>query len=165
MAPDLQPNIQILENVPQAEAEIRRFLYYAIYIPPDSPPLDPRIVDQPELNRYYLGWGRQGDFADFAVLEDDVIGAAWVRLFSADNPGYGTIDPAIPELSIAVHPDFRSHGIGSRLLAKILTRIQPHFSAVSLSVAAMNPARHLYERFGFSVHSENEETILMLKIF
>ncbi len=165
MASNLDPNIQFLEDIPQAEVIIRRFLYYAIYIPPDSTPPSPDIVDQPDLNRYYLDWGRKGDWAVFALLHGDVVGVTWVRLFPADAPGYGTIDPEIPELSIAVHQDYRSRGIGSRLLAAILTRIESQFEAVSLSVAATNPAQHLYGRFGFQVYSQNEKTILMLKRF
>lgn len=163
MTPDLDPIVQIKLNFPQAEATIRRFLYYAIYRPPGSSPADHAIIDQPELKRYYQNWGRKGDYAVFAVIDDNVIGVSWVRLFPADTPGYGTITPEIPELSIAVLPDYRGRGIGSRLLDAILTCIRSKFEAVSLSVSAGNPALRLYERFGFSVYSRNDTTFLMRK--
>jgi ribosomal-protein-alanine N-acetyltransferase len=46
----------------------------------------------------------------------DPIGAAWLRLWSKDEQGYGFVDVHTPELSMAVRPEFRGQGIGTLLL-------------------------------------------------
>jgi ribosomal protein S18 acetylase RimI-like enzyme len=73
------------------------------------------------------------------------IGGAWLRRFPAASPGYGFVDASIPELSIAVLPEYRGRGIGSRLMAELLREA----AAVSLSCDPQNPAWNLYLRFGF----------------
>jgi ribosomal protein S18 acetylase RimI-like enzyme len=78
------------------------------------------------------------------------LGAAWFRLFSTDNPGYGFIDESIPEISIAVLGDCRGRGIGTALLTTLLEEAAgAGFQALCLSVPADNPALHLYKKLGF----------------
>jgi hypothetical protein len=43
----------------------------------------------PALAHYLTGWPRPGDFGTVAVDGEDVVGAAWGRLFPDDGPGYG----------------------------------------------------------------------------
>ena len=54
------------------------------------------------LERYVAGWGRPGDRALVAIDEFQPVGAAWYRLFPADEPGYGFVDEQTPELTIAI---------------------------------------------------------------
>jgi ribosomal protein S18 acetylase RimI-like enzyme len=78
------------------------------------------------------------------------VGAAWYRLFTRDEPGYGFVDEETPELAIAVVPNKRGHGLGSQLLDALMKRAREDgFGALSLSVEPENPALPLYERFGF----------------
>ena len=42
-------------------------------------------------SRYVRGWGRAGDTAVIALENGFPVGAAWYRLFAADEPGYGYI--------------------------------------------------------------------------
>ena len=78
------------------------------------------------------------------------VGAAWYRLFSADEPGYGFLDEATPEVSIAVDPAFRGRGVGTALLDALCERARGDgLPALSLSVERDNPARRIYERRGF----------------
>jgi GNAT superfamily N-acetyltransferase len=105
----------------------------------------------PHVRRYLDGWGRPGDAAVVAVAADGRrLGAAWYRLFPAEDPGWGFVATDVPELSIGVVAEARSGGVGSALLDTLLTlaREQGH-RAVSLSVDRRNPARRLYERMGF----------------
>jgi hypothetical protein len=79
------------------------------------------------------------------------IGAAWCRLFTSAEPGYGFIDEATPELSIGVVEGDRGRGVGDALLAALLERVAAEGgAAVSLSVEPGNArAVRLYERHGF----------------
>jgi ribosomal protein S18 acetylase RimI-like enzyme len=109
------------------------------------------------LPRYAMNWGRRGDMG--VVAKDDVRsitkvgyanGAAWLRLWLNDDKGFGYIDDAIPELAIAVLPEYRGKGIGTQLLMKVLASAQSIYPAISLSVRANNPAVNLYQRLGFT---------------
>ena len=74
------------------------------------------------VSRYVRGWGRPGDTAVIALENGFPVGAAWYRLFTAAEPGYGFVDERTPELAIAVVPSKRGHGIGDQLLDALLAR-------------------------------------------
>jgi len=59
--------------------------------------------------------------------------------------------------NVAVSTEFRSRGIGWRLLESAEEWAQAHKSSLSLHVADSNPARRLYERFGFRLEKRSEE--------
>jgi GNAT superfamily N-acetyltransferase len=104
----------------------------------------------PHVRHYLEGWGRTGDAAVVAVVDGQRLGAAWYRLFPAEEPGWGFVATDIPELSIGVAAEARGTGIGSALLDALLTLARDQgYRAVSLSVDRRNPARRLYERKGF----------------
>jgi len=104
---------------------------------------------QPYLARYAVDWGRVGDAGWVAIRGNIPIGAAWLRLWLEEDKGFGYIKDSIPELAIAVLPDYRGQGIGTRLLRQILAIAKERFPAVSLNVRAENPVVRLYERVGF----------------
>ena len=109
------------------------------------------LLAVPETARYVKGWGRAGDTGRIAEGPQEVpVGAAWYRLYSAAEPGYGFVSESVPEVSIAVSEGARKSGVGSALLAALSedARRQGHPS-LSLSVLRENPAVRLYERFGF----------------
>lgn len=118
----------------------------------ERPPFD-ELLANPELRRYVEDWGRKGDVAIVAIDRlDEPIGAAWYRTFTADSPGYGFVAADVPELAIAVYPECRRQRVGSLLLGTLVNRARSDgHRAISLSVAAANPARRLYERHGFVV--------------
>ena len=141
-------------------------LYQAIYVPEGQPPPARSILQEPALAKYVEGWGRQPGDLGIMALEDETTapaGAAWLRLFSASNPGYGFVDERTPELSIAVLPEYRGQGLGTRLLEALTLAARGHYRAVSLSVSRGNPAERLYRRAGFEVAAEGELSITMVK--
>ena len=116
------------------------------------------------LSRYVDNWGRVGDVAVIAHETGNRVGAAWLRLFKAAEPGYGFVDEQTPELSIAVVPSRRRHGLGQELMDELLVaaRAEGH-SAVSLSVEADSPAVAFYERNGFGRVRDSDGGVVMLK--
>jgi GNAT superfamily N-acetyltransferase len=116
-----------------------------------KPPRD--AVRQPEISRYLSGWGRAGDRALVAEVAGRPVGAAWYRLFPSSDPGYGFVDEATPELSIAVVRGERGRGVGRALLEGLVRAAREDgFQALTLSVAESNAAAlGLYERCGFRV--------------
>ena len=148
-------------------AFLAEMLYEAVHWRDDGaeerPPLD-ALLAQPETARYVSGWGRSGDLAVFALdRRDEPVGAAWYRSFDAKEPGYGFVSSEIPELAIAVYPEFRGQGVGNLLLGSLIARAQAHaVPALSLSVSRENRAQRLYVRHGFEVHSEHDGSLTML---
>jgi ribosomal protein S18 acetylase RimI-like enzyme len=115
------------------------------------------------LERYVAGWGRRGDTALVAIDEFQPVGAAWYRLFEADEPGYGFVDEETPELTIAIVPSRRGRGLGEELLSSLLEQARKEGRArISLSVEPDNPAIRLYEQHGFAKVGERAGAWVML---
>lgn len=114
------------------------------------------------LERYVAGWGRRGDNAIVAIDEFQPVGAAWYRLFTEDEPGYGFLDEETPELTIAVVPSRRGKGLGKELLTELLAAARAEgYEAISLSVEPDNPALRLYEQHGFTGVGEHAGAWIM----
>ena len=98
------------------------------------------------ITRYVNAWGRDGDRALIALDDFHEVGAAWYRLYSEREPGFGFV------------PSRRGKGIGSSLLDALLEQARGDgFSRISLSVEKTNPAVHLYENRGFrTVHGDGD---------
>lgn len=116
------------------------------------------------LSRYVDNWGRPGDLAVIAHETGNRVGAAWLRVFRQSEPGYGFVDENTPELSIAVVPSRRRHGLGQELMDALLAgaRAAGH-GAVSLSVEADSAAVGFYERNGFTHVREQDGGVVMVK--
>jgi GNAT superfamily N-acetyltransferase len=111
------------------------------------------ILTTTEHLRYITGWMRPADAGFVAVDSDDrPIGAAWYRMLSQDDPGFGFVGTAVPELIIGVQPIWRAHGVGRTLLRRLVVHAgeQGH-PRISLSVEHDNFARTLYRSEGFVV--------------
>lgn len=52
-------------------------------------------------------------------------------------------------MDMGLLPEFRGHGIGTALLADVIARGESLGLPIVLHVESFNPARRLYERFGF----------------
>jgi GNAT superfamily N-acetyltransferase len=116
------------------------------------------------LTRYVDNWGRPGDAAMIAHETGNRVGAAWYRLFRTGEPGYGFVDEQTPELSIAVVPSRRRHGVGQELLDALLDKAREEGHArVSLSVEEGSPAVAFYERNGFAGTGESEGGLVMVR--
>lgn len=161
----MENRIRIINRIDGEQEILEHFLYLAVFVPQDAPHPPPTIIQEPELYRYIENWGKPDDHVVYALMDEKVVGACWTRCFPQDQPGYGTVTPTIPELSIAVLPDYRGKGIGSKLLTTLMDEIKPIYPAVSLSVSSANPAKALYERFGFKTVLQTPESYIMIMGF
>jgi ribosomal protein S18 acetylase RimI-like enzyme len=148
---------------PDDSAFLAAMLLEAAFWRPDAPRPDPEdALRRPELSRYVEGFGRPGDLG--VVAEDEgPVGAAWWRLLSGGDRGYGYVSPSVPELSMGVLPAHRGRGIGTALLGELMERARERrLSGLSLSVERDNPAARLYERAGFRPVGEATGSVTMV---
>jgi GNAT superfamily N-acetyltransferase len=149
---------------PEDSGAIREMFYHALFVPDGQPRPSKQLIESVELGKYYDEWGKPGDSGWLALSKGGTVGAAWLRLFSGGEKGYGYVDDGTPELSIAVLPEFRNRGIGSVLLDLVMKYAAGRFDKISLSVTKENPARRLYKRFGFQEIAAHENDVIMLRI-
>lgn len=125
-------------------------LYHAVHVAQGEAPPPRETVRRPELARYVAEWmERPDDLGVGAEAEGALVGAAWLRRWTGPDRGYGYVDAATPELSMALLPGWRGRGTGTVLLRRLLAEADEQFGAVSLSVSLANPAQRLYRREGF----------------
>ena len=107
----------------------------------------------PELSHYVDGWPRPDDLGVVAEDGERPIGAAWCRLFPADDPGYGWVDAETPELAIGVVDGLRGQGVGRALMRALAEAARAEgYVRLCLSVSQDNPgAVALYLTEGYRV--------------
>jgi ribosomal protein S18 acetylase RimI-like enzyme len=115
--------------------------------------------NHPDLAKYVKNWGCVNDIGFVATLlsTNQPIGAAWLRLMTGENKGYGYIDDQTPELVIGILSAYRNQGMGTQLLTHLLTAAKGLYPAISLTVRESNPALHLYKRFGWKIIEGSEK--------
>jgi ribosomal protein S18 acetylase RimI-like enzyme len=141
---------------PADEPFLWQMLYYAAHVDEDPGGSIETAKGDPFLTKYVAQWGQPGDLG-FVVEEADTqrrLGAAWLRVFVGADKNCSEIDDGTPELAIAVIPACTGRGIGAQLLRHLLDAAASVYPAIYLSVRATNPAKRLYERFGFVVIGE-----------
>jgi len=129
-----------------------------------DPEFDEALLLSPEVAHYLDDWQRDTDVGVIAERDGVPVGATWARQLTATDPGYGYVADDIPELTLAVDPSHRGHGIGSRLLASLIDQATDRgLPGLSLSVEDGNQARGLYTRHGFEVvgREGNSDTMLL----
>lgn len=92
----------------------------------------------------------------FEIVELD--GTAAGRLIVARWPGELRI------VDVALLPDFRGRGIGTRLLAPLLAEADARGLPLSIHVERSNPAARLYARLGFAPAGEDDGAVHRLWI-
>jgi len=145
---------------------LRKMNYEAATWRPETRPPQEVVLADPDVARYLSGWGRPGDAGVIGEEKGTPVGAAWLRLFPADDPAYGFVTTDVPELSIAVASEARGRGIGTQLLDALVEMARADGQrALSLSVEPDNPALRLYERAGFSrVPNEGGAWTMLLEL-
>lgn len=146
------------------QAFMEEMLYQAIYVHDGEAP-DHSITQLPELKKYIINW-QEKDICLIAETQEGIpVGACWVRWFTKKKPGYGFTHDSVPELSIAVLPDYQGKGIGSALMNEVICQTSKGAAGISLSVDRRNSATGLYRRMGFKPIKEDGNSQVMLLQF
>ena len=114
---------------------------------------------------YAHNFGRQqGDLGVLATstLTGQPMGGAWIRLLGEQGMASSTNNEHgdIPELALAVFPEYRERGIGSKLLQELsMLAKERHVQRICLSCRVDNvAAMRLYEKHGFVKIPNSEVT-------
>ena len=130
---------------------VKDLLHYAARLDETSETLD----DHPELEQYHRNYGNcNGDIGVYVTVDHKIAGGAWVRMLLN---GFGHIDNATPELTIAVLPQCRNQGIGTLLMEQLFREVAKIYSQMSLSVEEESPAVTFYDRLGFEKVEGSEQ--------
>ena len=163
---DREPRYRLRAAAPEDEPFLWEMLHQAIFVPEGEPPPPREIVREPSISRYVSGWGRAGDEGVVAMDSETGVqaGAAWFRLFTTEEPGFGFVNPATPEISIAVAAGHRGRGLGTAMLNRLIAGAGGRYGALSLSCDPANPAWRLYRRLGFELETTERTMRLDLRI-
>jgi ribosomal protein S18 acetylase RimI-like enzyme len=125
------------------------WLHVALWDPPPAPLRPVEVLQSPGARIYAENWGRDGDIGVVAVVDGVDAGACWMRLLPLGT-GLASIDPATPQLGIALEPGYQHRGFGKRLMLEALARAAgAGHRQVALTVHPENPARFMYRSCGF----------------
>ena len=143
---------------------LRKMLYEAIYVPPGEPKPDESIIEDPRIIKYIQDWKLPSDCGCVAHVQGTAIGVAWSRLLNPQDPGYGYVAPHIPELCMAVLPEYRAKGVGTLLLENLFQELRANgYSQLSLSVDQRNRAVQFYLQSGFTLLETKEMDYVMVR--
>lgn len=151
----------IIREIRKTEYKILEdFLYEAIFIPKGASAPPKEIINKPELQVYIADFGtKKGDICLVAVVDNKIVGAAWVRIMD----DYGHIDDETPSFAISLYSSYRNHGIGTTLMQKMLEVLKKNgYKQTSLAVQKSNYAVKMYKNVGFEIVDENEEEYIMI---
>jgi ribosomal protein S18 acetylase RimI-like enzyme len=156
------PEPRCIPIVASDEPFLWEMLYLALFVPPGKPPFPRDILLEPDIACYVQGWGRPGDWGMLARDGEKPVGAIWLRQWIADERGYGYVSPDIPELSIALLPEYRRMGLGTRMIRTVMSMANGVYPGLSLSVVEGSSARQLYQRLGFRKVGKVMDSLVML---
>jgi ribosomal protein S18 acetylase RimI-like enzyme len=143
---------------PKDEPFLWEMLYEAAHMAEEGNLTVQDAMNHPDLTKYVQNWGLKDDmgFIGTLVSSNQPVGAAWLRLLTGENPGYGYVDDQTPELAIAVLPEYRNQGIGSQLLTHLLAAAKASYQSISLSTRSSNTAVNLYHKLGWKTIAGSE---------
>ncbi|TMW70327.1 GNAT family N-acetyltransferase [Alteribacter natronophilus] len=146
-----QSPVTIRESTKQDLPFMEEMLYQSVYIHEGEERPDPTILEIRGIGLFLSEWGRKGDRGWIAVAGEKPVGAIWMRRMNSETKTYGYVDDSVPVVSgLAVLTEYRGEGIGKILVETLVDKARQEGSAaLSLSVDPRNPARLLYEKYGF----------------
>ena len=157
-------DIGIREIRESEHATLNDFLYAAVYVPKGSIKPSRQIIKLPEVQKYINDFGKKHNYCLVAEFENKLVGAIWVRMFPADNPGFGFVNTETPELVFSVLKQYRNRGIGKKLLATMISNLATlGYQQVSVSVNHANYAVKMYQDYGFTITNTDGKSYILIR--
>ena len=111
------------------------------------------LSDIPKLAIYNEFYGYTSkDLGLYALVDNQLAGAVWIRRLNADHGSNGYIDENTPILNMAVLPDYRGRGLGSQMIEQLFIEAGALYEQISVSVVHDSAAIRFYDRHGFVRH-------------
>ena len=160
-----KPKLKIRALAAHETPFLETMLHQAIFTPEGSAAPEKSIIFEPFLYHYIKDFGRKDDFCLVAEIDNELLGAIWTRVFTAEAKGYGFVDTDTPEVSMAIDFAHRNSGIGAVLMHEILEKLKEKgYKQVSLSVDMRNFAFGFYKKIGFeTVETKDNSAVMVCK--
>lgn len=155
----------IIRKIKTEEIDILEdILYESVYQSDITNPIPREVTNVPEVRVYIEKLGqKKDDYCLVAKLNNQIIGAVWVRILANKIKGYGNVDNKTPEFVISLFKEYRKQGIGTLLMKKMISYLtEKGYNQASLSVEKENYAVRMYKNLGFEIVNENKEDYIML---
>lgn len=108
------------------------------------------LAELPKLSIYHEFYGfTSKDLGLYALVNNQLAGAVWIRRLNSDHGSNGYIDDNTPILNIAVLPEFRGQGLGSQMLQQLFIEAGALYENMSVSLLKDSRALSFYEKHGF----------------
>lgn len=135
---DARRNYSIRPILPTDEGFLWEMLYQSFYAFPRETSKLGTILEPLEVSQYLKDWGKPDDcgFIVLDVRNRQPIGAAWFRLLTGDEKGYGYVSDSTPEMIFAILPAYQILEIKLSLLNYLLSVAQTRFSSISIRVTS-----------------------------
>ncbi|AXE39435.1 GNAT family N-acetyltransferase [Acidipropionibacterium virtanenii] len=145
-----------------------RFMVHVLCLAVGGPsgPLSVQECHDDPVLAHYLDLWTPSQIGLICSAEGRPVGACWLTLRPAEDPGLGYVAPGIPELIIGIAPDAREQGHGSFLLASTLQAADAAgVRSVSLAVDAEDlRTAALFQNAGFTAVGHNGDRTIMLRV-
>ena len=110
--------------------------------------------DMDNLNIYTDFYGlTTKDLGLYALVNNKIAGAIWSR--EINN---------IPQLSVAILPEFKSQGIGSFMMEQFLLEAASVYEQVNIDITHKPKSIKFYEKFGFENSKKPTNSILIKRL-
>jgi len=106
-----------------------------------------------QFNAQTTDYQRNYPEASFQIIERDGVAAGRLLVLRSDD--------AVHVIDIALLPEHRGAGIGTKFLRELQEEAKAAGKPLSIHVEQFNPARRLYERLGFQQIEEKGVYLLM----
>ena len=117
-------------------------------------------------NIYTHDYGfKNSDIGIYSLTNNEISGAAWIRLYTDGYGAKGFIDNTIPVLIMGIMPDIRGQGIGSLIMDQLLQEAAVMYKQISVYITSNSRVIKFYESLGFIRQDEldNSDGYSMVK--